>query len=58
MPRPEVICRKCGRPIARRQWEGLVVWGHIDNPRNNHHYAKPQRIAPETEGELREAFGK
>ena len=34
-------CRICGREIAQRFVGAVVVWGHLTNPRNDHHYAIP-----------------
>ena len=36
-------CRICGREIAQRFVGTVVVWGHLTNPRNDHHYAAPLR---------------
>jgi hypothetical protein len=52
-----MICRTCGQPIERREWKGLTIWGHKANPTFQHHYAKPKRIAPPTESELRALHG-
>jgi hypothetical protein len=54
-----MTCRSCGQPIERREWKGLVIWGHVKNPTFQHHYAKPRpvQVAPPTESELRAMAG-
>jgi hypothetical protein len=53
-----MICRTCGRPIERREVSpGMYRWGHVTNPTFQRHYAKP-KVAPESEAEKREAYGK
>ena len=39
-------CRICGREIAQRFVGTVVVWGHLTNPRNDHHYAIALGPAP------------
>src|SRR3989304_1834199 len=39
-------CRICGREIAQRFVGTVVVWGHLPNPRNAHHYAIALGPAP------------
>ncbi len=52
-------CKVCGREIARRFVGQMIVWGHVVNPRDQHHEARPPRnVAPESEAEKREAYGR
>lgn len=53
-----MTCRICKREIVQRSVGPMIVWGHAVNPRNEHHYPKPYRVAPESEAEKREAWGK
>ncbi len=38
-------CKRCGGDIAPRLVAGLLVYGHLVNPRNEHHYAVPSRTS-------------
>lgn len=37
------VCRVCGSEIAQKFVGTTVIWGHVVNPRNGHHYATPKR---------------
>lgn len=48
------ICRTCRRPIKQVS-DGR--WGHVERAYFQPHYAKPMKVAAESEAEKREAWG-
>lgn len=36
-----VLCRECGKPIRRTFAGSVPTYGHVTNPKADHHYALP-----------------